>query len=218
MASVDANEGGDPLSSIVSLLETRVTTLLNRFKSMEDKLGKIERTSSSRIQQYFREIESRNYFDVLVEKNDFQEIFGCLRVFFNLLIGKMQMKGANLTDIAMLWHLRNKRGVRDVFKVSLNEMKFHDDDLETIKVVLGMVYIQYLENFREVIEMNSEENEINNEDWLKEKYQAMQTKDGRDPSKELMERLKANTLESNEKGLIQRAVAMAVDAKREKQW
>ncbi|KAK3578597.1 hypothetical protein CHS0354_002168, partial [Potamilus streckersoni] len=161
---------------------------------------------------------SIKYFDVLMEENDFQEIFGCLRVFFNLLIGKMQMKGANLTDIVMLWHLRDKKGVRDVFQVSLNEMGFNAEDLETIKVVLGMVYIQYLENFREVIEMNSEENGINNDDWLKRKYQSMPTKDGKDQSKELVGRLKSKTLELNERGLMQRAVAMAVDAKREKQW
>ncbi|KAK3578598.1 hypothetical protein CHS0354_002169 [Potamilus streckersoni] len=46
MASADVNEREDPLSSIVSMLETRVTTLLNKFKNMEDQLGILQRTST----------------------------------------------------------------------------------------------------------------------------------------------------------------------------
>ena len=84
--------------------------------------------------------QSRGLLESILEtEGSSRQILDYLKVFFNLLLGRLQTSGAKITDIFMLWPLLDSEGVREIFIQSIQREGFKESNIPKIKLILAAV-------------------------------------------------------------------------------
>lgn len=61
-------------------------------------------------------------------------------VFFNVVIAKMKIRGAEIENMKNLWHQLTNDDIMKVFRVTLKSLGFVESDIDSIKLILDLVY------------------------------------------------------------------------------